>query len=56
MKYISKGDILGLLLDAANGEGTTGTILMYKAYLSFHIFKSKSKRLSRLIAGLNSFF
>lgn len=50
MKYINRGDILGLLLDAANGEGTTRTKLMYKAYLSFHIFKSKSKRLPRLIA------
>ena len=35
MKYRSRSDIVGLLLDAANG-GATKTKLMYKAYLSFN--------------------
>ena len=35
MKYRSRSDIVGLLLDAANGEATK-TKLMYKAYLSFN--------------------
>ena len=33
MKYRSRSDIVGLLLDAANGGGATKTKLMYKAYL-----------------------
>jgi predicted transcriptional regulator len=36
MKYISRSDIFGLLLDAANGGSATKTKLMYKAYLSFN--------------------
>ena len=36
MKYRSRSDIVGLLLDAANGGGATKTKLMYKAYLSFN--------------------
>ena len=36
MKYISRSDIVGLLLDAANGGSATKTKLMYKAYLSFN--------------------
>ena len=36
MKYRSRSDIVGLLLDAANGGGVTKTKLMYKAYLSFN--------------------
>ncbi len=35
MKYRSWSEIVGLLLDAANGGGATKTKLMYKAYLSF---------------------
>jgi predicted transcriptional regulator len=35
MKYRSRSDIVGLLLDAANGGGAK-TKLMYKAYLSFN--------------------
>jgi predicted transcriptional regulator len=35
MKYRSRTDIIGLLLDAANGGGATKTKLMYTAYLSF---------------------
>ncbi|HYT43450.1 MAG TPA: winged helix-turn-helix domain-containing protein [Methylomirabilota bacterium] len=35
MKYRSWSEIVGLLLDAANGGGVTKTKLMYKAYLSF---------------------
>lgn len=34
MKYRSKSDIMGLILDAANG-GSTKTKIMYKAFLSF---------------------
>jgi predicted transcriptional regulator len=36
MKYRSRSEIVGLLLDAANGGGATKTKLMYKAYLSFN--------------------
>jgi predicted transcriptional regulator len=36
MKYRSRGEIVGLLLDGANGGGATKTKLMYKAYLSFN--------------------
>ena len=36
MKYRSRSDIVGLLLDAANGGGATKTKLMYRAYLSFN--------------------
>jgi predicted transcriptional regulator len=36
MKYRSRSDIVGLLLDGANGGGATKTKLMYKAYLSFN--------------------
>ena len=36
MKYRSRSEIVGLLLEAANGEGATKTKLMYKAYLSFN--------------------
>jgi predicted transcriptional regulator len=39
MKYRSRSDIVGLLLDAANGGGATKTKLMYKAYLSFNQLK-----------------
>jgi predicted transcriptional regulator len=35
MKYRSRTDIIGLILDAANGGGATKTKLMYKAFLSF---------------------
>jgi predicted transcriptional regulator len=35
MKYRSKREKVGLLLDAANGGGSTKIKLMYKAYLSF---------------------
>ena len=34
MKYRSRSDIIGLILEAANG-GTTKTKIMYKAFLSF---------------------
>ena len=36
MKYRSRSDIVGLILDAANGGGATKTKLMYKAYISFN--------------------
>jgi predicted transcriptional regulator len=36
MKYRSKSEKVGLLLDAANGRGSTKTKLMFKAYLSFN--------------------
>ena len=39
MKYRSRSDIVGLLLEAANGGGATKTKLMYKAYLSFNQLK-----------------
>ncbi len=34
MKYRSRSDIVGLILEAANG-GATKTKIMYKSYLSF---------------------
>jgi predicted transcriptional regulator len=34
MKYRSRTDIVGLILEAANG-GTTKTKIMYKAFLSY---------------------
>jgi predicted transcriptional regulator len=34
MKYISRTDIVGLILEAANG-GATKTKIMYKAFLSY---------------------
>ena len=39
MKYRSRSDIIGLLLNAANGGGATKMKLMYKAYLSFNQLK-----------------
>ena len=39
MKYRSRSDIVGLLLDATNGGGATKTKLMYKAYISFNQLK-----------------
>jgi predicted transcriptional regulator len=36
MKYRSRSDIVGLLLDAADGGRAAKTKLMYKAYLSFN--------------------
>jgi predicted transcriptional regulator len=39
MKYRSRSEIVGLLLDAANGGGATKTKLMYKGYLSFNQLK-----------------
>jgi predicted transcriptional regulator len=36
MKYRSRSDIVGLLLDAANGGGATKTKLMYSAFISFN--------------------
>jgi predicted transcriptional regulator len=36
VKYRSRSDIVGLLLDAANGGGATKTKLMYSAFISFN--------------------
>ena len=36
MKYRSRSEIVGLILDSANGGRATKTKLMYKAYLSFN--------------------
>ena len=38
MKYRSRTEIVGNILDAANG-GTTKTKLMYKAYMSYNQLK-----------------
>jgi predicted transcriptional regulator len=35
MKYRSRTEIVGNILHAANGEGTTKTKIMYKAYISY---------------------
>ena len=36
MKYKSRSDIIGLLLNAPNGKGATKTKLMYSAFISFN--------------------
>jgi len=36
VKYRSRSDIIGLLLNAANGGGATKTKLMYSAFISFN--------------------
>ena len=35
MKYRSRSDIVGLILESANGGGATKTKIMYKAFLSY---------------------
>ena len=35
MKYRSRTEIVGLILEAANGGGATKTKIMYKVFLSF---------------------
>jgi predicted transcriptional regulator len=35
MKYRSRSDIVGLILEAANGGEATKTKIMYKAFLSY---------------------
>ena len=45
MKYRSRTDITGLILEAANG-GATKTKIMYKAYLSFAQLKEYLSLLS----------
>src|SRR5919205_3920519 len=39
MKYRSRTDIVGLILEAANGGGATKTKIMYKAFLSYNLMK-----------------
>jgi predicted transcriptional regulator len=39
MKYRSRTDIVGLILEAANGGGATKTKIMYKAFISFNLMK-----------------
>jgi predicted transcriptional regulator len=36
VKYRSRSEIVGLLLEAANGGGATKTKLMYSAFISFN--------------------
>jgi predicted transcriptional regulator len=36
VKYRSRDEIIGLLLNAANGGGATKTKLMYSAFISFN--------------------
>jgi predicted transcriptional regulator len=35
MKYSSRTDIVGLILEATNGGGATKTKIMYKSFVSF---------------------
>ena len=49
MKYRSRTEIVGMILDAANG-GTTKTKIMYKAFLSYAQLK---EYLSVLIENQN---
>jgi predicted transcriptional regulator len=39
MKYRSRTDIVGLILEAANGGGATKTKIMYIAFLSYNLMK-----------------
>src|ERR1043166_6668658 len=39
MKYRSRTDIAGLILEAANGGGATKTRIMYKTFLSYSQLK-----------------
>jgi predicted transcriptional regulator len=39
LKNRSKTDIVGLILEAANGRGTTKTKIMYRAFLSYSQLK-----------------
>ena len=39
MKYRSRTDIFGLILEAANGGGATKTKIMDKAFLSYNLMK-----------------
>jgi predicted transcriptional regulator len=46
VKYRSRTEIVGLLLDAANGGGATKTKLMYSAFISFNQLKEYLSLLS----------
>jgi predicted transcriptional regulator len=39
MKHRSRSEIIGAILDAANGGGATKTTIMYKAVLSYDLMK-----------------
>jgi predicted transcriptional regulator len=39
MKYRSRTEIVSMILEAANGGGTTKTKIMYKAFLSYSQLK-----------------
>ena len=39
MKHRSRSDIVGAILEAANGGGATKTTIMYKAVLSYDLMK-----------------
>jgi predicted transcriptional regulator len=39
MKHRSRSEIIGAMLDAANGGGATKTTIMYKAVLSYDLMK-----------------
>jgi hypothetical protein len=42
MKYRRRTDVVGLLLDAANGGGVTKTKLMYRTYLSLNQLRERN--------------
>jgi predicted transcriptional regulator len=59
MKYRSRSDIIGLILEAANG-GATKTKIMYKAFLSFaqlreYLSMLAEKRLIEYEEGLQKY-
>jgi len=39
MKHRSRSEIIGAILEAANGGGATKTTIMYKAVLSYDLMK-----------------
>jgi predicted transcriptional regulator len=39
MKYRSRADIVGLILETANGGGATKTKIMYNALISYNLMK-----------------
>jgi predicted transcriptional regulator len=49
VKYRSRSDIVGLLLNAANGGRATKTKLMYSAFISFNQLRELREYLSLLV-------
>ena len=56
MKYRSRTEIVGLILEAANGGGATKTKIMYKAFLSFaHLTTLQDNGLVEYEGGMQTY-